>query len=85
VAISSGDAVTRAPAAESAFGHRDTQFFVNLIGQAPEKAHFEAMRASAHLPGAGFHLEIAFISVLQQLKFEAPALPSDLWVRLPRV
>jgi hypothetical protein len=40
-----GGAVARAPAAESAFAHRDAQFFVNLIGQASEKAHFEAMRA----------------------------------------
>ena len=40
-----GGAVARAPAVECAFAHRDVQFFVNLIGAAPEKAHFEAVRA----------------------------------------
>jgi FAD/FMN-containing dehydrogenase len=56
-----GGAVARVPCNDSAFGHRDSQFFVNLIGAATEKTHFEAtrawirdlhMRLSAHaLPG----------------------------------
>ncbi|HEX4523738.1 MAG TPA: FAD-binding protein [Casimicrobiaceae bacterium] len=40
-----GGAVTRTPSSECAFGHRNVQFFVNLIGAAPEKSHYEATRA----------------------------------------
>jgi FAD/FMN-containing dehydrogenase len=40
-----GGAVARAPGNDCAFAHRDAQFFVNLIGQAPEQGQFAAMRA----------------------------------------
>jgi hypothetical protein len=41
-----GGAVARIPADESAFAHRDTQFFVNLIGIADEEGDTDAMRGS---------------------------------------
>ena len=40
-----GAAVARVQSSDSAFAHRDAQFFVNLIGAAAEKTHFETMRA----------------------------------------
>jgi hypothetical protein len=40
-----GGAVVRAPGGDCAFAHRDVQFFVNLIGQAPEQGQLAAMRA----------------------------------------
>jgi len=40
-----GGAVARVQPSESAFAHRGAQFFVNLIGAAAEKTHFETMRA----------------------------------------
>jgi FAD/FMN-containing dehydrogenase len=40
-----GGAVARVPSSDSAFAHRDAQFFVNLMGAAAEKTHFETMRA----------------------------------------
>ncbi len=40
-----GGAVARVPAGDSAFAHRDAQFFVNLIGSAVEASQFEGMRA----------------------------------------
>ena len=56
-----GGAVARVPSSDCAFAHRDAQFFINLIGVAAEKSHFEVMRTwirdlhgqlSAHaLPG----------------------------------
>jgi FAD/FMN-containing dehydrogenase len=56
-----GGAVARVPLSDCAFAHRDAQFFVNLMGVAVEKRHFEPMctrtrelhgRLSAHaLPG----------------------------------
>jgi FAD/FMN-containing dehydrogenase len=39
-----GGAVARVPVAESAFAHRDAQFFVNLIGVADEQGQMDAMR-----------------------------------------
>jgi FAD/FMN-containing dehydrogenase len=39
-----GGAVARTPADACAFAHRDAQFFVNLIGQAPEQVQFDAVR-----------------------------------------
>jgi FAD/FMN-containing dehydrogenase len=40
-----GAAVARVPSSDCAFAHRDTRFFVNLIGAAVEKSQFEPMRA----------------------------------------
>ncbi|MBS0393256.1 MAG: FAD-binding oxidoreductase [Proteobacteria bacterium] len=39
-----GGAVARAPAAETAFGHRDARFFVNLIGVTPWADAYPALR-----------------------------------------
>ncbi|HEY6456240.1 MAG TPA: FAD-binding oxidoreductase [Steroidobacteraceae bacterium] len=39
-----GAAVARVPAEESAFAHRDAQFFVNLIGSADEAGQVDALR-----------------------------------------
>ena len=39
-----GGAVARASSSDSAFGHRDTQFFVNLMGAATDAAAFDPMR-----------------------------------------
>jgi hypothetical protein len=39
-----GGAVARVPSSNSAFAHRDAQFFVNLIGAAADKFHFETTR-----------------------------------------
>lgn len=40
-----GGAVARVPSSDSAFAHRDAQFFVNLLGSTVETSHFESMRA----------------------------------------
>lgn len=40
-----GGAVGRVPSSESAFAHRDTKFFVNLMGSAVERDSFDPMRA----------------------------------------
>jgi hypothetical protein len=39
-----GGAVTRAPSGDSAFPHRNVQFFVNLIGIADQAAGIDALR-----------------------------------------
>lgn len=39
-----GGAVARVASSDSAFAHRDAQFFVNLIGSTVERSHFETMR-----------------------------------------
>jgi hypothetical protein len=39
-----GGAVARVPAVETAFAHRDAQFFVNLIGVADEHSQMDVMR-----------------------------------------
>jgi FAD/FMN-containing dehydrogenase len=39
-----GGAVSRVPVGESAFAHRDAQFFVNLIGVTTERNHVDALR-----------------------------------------
>jgi hypothetical protein len=39
-----GGAVARVAPSDSAFAHRDAQFFVNLIGSTVERSHFETMR-----------------------------------------
>jgi FAD/FMN-containing dehydrogenase len=39
-----GGAVARVASSDSAFAHRDARFFVNLIGSAAERTHFENMR-----------------------------------------
>ena len=39
-----GGAVARIPVENSAFAHREVQFFVNLIGVVEEQGHLAAMR-----------------------------------------
>ena len=41
-----GAAVSRVPPEESAFAHRNAQFFVNLIGIADEEGDTDAMRGN---------------------------------------
>jgi hypothetical protein len=40
-----GGAAARVPSSECAFAHRDTQFFVNLMGSAAEERDFGTARA----------------------------------------
>jgi hypothetical protein len=39
-----GGAVARVASSDSAFAHRDARFFVNLIGSAAERSHYENTR-----------------------------------------